>query len=494
MTQDKESVKPVIDDAAANFIPSITAATAAINMMKHDVKFNREIMPVQTAQALVLERVQRGFIECVPLEQAYGRHLAEEAVSNRPVPHFRRSIMDGYAVIAMDTSRTDTSNPIMLQVIGEVPCGSVWNGELRQGQAIRIMTGAQVPDGADAVVRLEWTTTVESTAVCDDSNDEIYEVLARPGDADGDVSCSTLPMSEVAQHVQSRQVIAVHQAVKSGEAIHGIGTEMQAGEVLVQRGQRIGAGEMGLLAMFGYAHVQVFRRPQVAILSTGEELLSLDEELTPGKIYNSNSYILLAQIESAGAIPHLLPHIPDDIRTLRERLDEAMEQYDVVITTGGVSVGDYDLLYEYTTNWDGDLLFNKVKMRPGSPTTVGFRHSKPLFALAGNPAACYVGCELFVRPTLLRMQGVEEPLPKPITAVLTEAYRVRDTFDRYVRAVLTITDEGHAEVRPTRADISSATVSIRDANCLFLSPASQVGMEAGALVQVFPLGGLQELK
>ncbi|WP_051217595.1 gephyrin-like molybdotransferase Glp [Paenibacillus assamensis] len=493
MTQDKKSSKLVIDEAAANFNPSNTAATAAIHTRKHDIKFNREIMPVQTAQALVLERVQRGFIERVPLAQAYGRHLAEEAVANRPVPHFRRSIMDGYAVAAKDTFQADTSNPVTLQVIGEVPCGSVWKGELRQGQAIRIMTGAQVPDGADAVVRLEWTTTVGS-GVYDDSNAEKYEMLSTSNDEYDKVSCSSLPMTEAAQHAQSKQVIAVHQAVKSGEAIHGIGTEMQVGEVLVQHGQRIGAGEMGLLAMFGYAHVQVFCRPQVAILSTGEELLSLDEELSPGKIYNSNSYILLAQIESVGAIPHLLPHIPDDIDTLRERLDEAMEQYDVVITTGGVSVGDYDLLYEYTTNWDGELLFNKVKMRPGSPTTVGFRHGKPLFALSGNPAACYVGGELFVRPTLLRMQGIEEPLPKPITAVLTEPYRVRDTFDRYVRAVLTITDEGQAEVRPTRADISSATVSIRDANCLFLSPASQVGMEAGALVQVFPLGGLHERK
>ncbi|WP_186785923.1 gephyrin-like molybdotransferase Glp [Paenibacillus agilis] len=444
----------VNSDSLAAASTTNASTTAALNTMKHDVKFNRDIMPAQTAQALVLERVMCGSTERVPLEQAYGRHLAEEAVTNRPVPHFRRSIMDGYAVIAKDTSTADASNPVILQVIGEVPCGAVWSGELRQGQAIRIMTGAQLPEGADAVVRLEWTTTVERA------------VNSGP---------------------QSGQMIAVHQAVRSGEAIHGIGSEMQAGEVLVQKGQRIGAGEMGLLAMFGYANVHVYRRPQVAILSTGQELLSIEEELTPGKIYNSNSYILLAQLESAGAMPHLLPHIPDDITTLRERLDEALERYDLVITTGGVSVGDHDLLYDYTNNWAGELLFNKVKMRPGSPTTVGFRHGKPLFALSGNPAACYVGFELFVRPTLLRMQGVAEPLPKPILARLTEAYRVRDTFDRYVRAVLTITAEGQAEVRPTKADISSATVSIRDANCLFLSPASEEGMEAGTLVHVFPL-------
>ncbi|MCR8843464.1 molybdopterin molybdotransferase MoeA [Paenibacillus sp. SC116] len=476
MTQNNDPSKKVPSEVVNSGSLTATAASAALNTMKHDVKFNRDIMPVQTAQALVLERVACGLIERVPLEQSYGRHLAEEAVANRPVPHFRRSIMDGYAVIAKDTSGADASNRVSLQVIGEVPCGAVWSGELRQGQAIRIMTGAQVPEGADSVVRLEWTTTVERAG----STDVVGELH----------SSAKLNIASVNEQHQPQRTIAVHQVVKPGEAINGIGTEMQVGEVLVQKGQCIGAGEMGLLAMFGYAYVHVYRRPQVAILSTGQELLALEEDLVPGKIYNSNSYILLAQLQSAGVTPHLLPHIPDDLTTLRERLDDALERYDLVITTGGVSVGDHDLLYDYTNNWDGELLFNKVKMRPGSPTTVGFCRGKPLFALSGNPAACYVGFELFVRPTLLRMQGVAEPLPEPITAQLTEPYRVRDNFDRYVRAVLTITAEGKAEVRPTRADISSATVSIRDANCLFLSPASEEGMEAGALVQVFPLEGL----
>lgn len=416
----------------------------------HGSKFNRDIVPVPEAVERVLKHAAPCAVEHVALEQAMGRRLAEPLVADAPVPHFRRSGMDGYAVRAEETKGATAESPARLKVVAHIPCGAVMDGELQPGQAARIMTGSAVPEGADAVIMLEQTDSVEQ---------------------DG------------------KTWVQVKRGMAAGANISEIGLEVRQGERLLEPGRLLGAGEIALLAMFGVPNVPVYRAPRVAVFATGTELLRVEDKLAPGKIRNSNGYMLAAQVREAGGIPVLLGAIPDEMELARTAILSAMEEYDAVITTGGVSVGDYDILYDLTSRWDGELLFNKVAMRPGSPTTVSIRQGKLLFALSGNPGACFVGCELFVRPALLAMQGASQPGTVEFTAVLAADYMKLDKFTKYLRGVRRVSDQGMLLVEPVGLDASSITVSIRDADCLIVIPPADKPLLRGTLVRAIPLGG-----
>lgn len=411
-------------------------------------------MDVYAAQQAVLERIRALSVEHIALASAHKRYSAQTYAATMPVPHFERSVMDGYAVRTADVTYATKDHPIELQVVAHVACGEVYDAPLAAGEAVRIMTGGQVPAGADAVIKLELTSGMGL------SGEQLHEQ----------------------RHVQIMSSALV------GENITSIGSEMNKGDILVKQGQQLGPGELALLAMFGHRDVQVYSKPKVAIIATGKELQQPGMELESGKIWNSNGYMLMAQIEEAGGIPDMLPLVGDHVDQLTSQIHAAFHgDYDAVITIGGVSVGDHDILYEYTQNWNGELLFNKLSMRPGSPTTVGFMAGKPLFALSGNPSACYVGCEMFVRPALLGMQGVAEPYRAKMRARLMDDYRVEDTFVRFVRGILHADETGGLWVQPTAVDRSNATISIRDANCLFIVPPSRTGLDRHTVVDVIPL-------
>ncbi len=414
------------------------------------MKFQRAALQVEEAAARILERVQPGRAETVPLAEAWGRYLAAPLDADQPVPHFRRSGMDGYALRAEETAGASADSPVRLTVTGVIPCGSVYGRRLEPGQTVRIMTGAAVPDGADAVVRLEDTLPEEG--------------------AGGTVS--------------------ILRSAKSGANISEIGLEIVEGEKLLEPGRRIGPGEAALLAMFGVAQVKVYARPRVAVFATGSELLAVEEPLAPGKIRNSNSYMLLAQLREAGCEPVLAGAIPDELEPARQAITAAMDEYDMVITTGGVSVGDYDILYDLTTGWDGELLFNKLAMRPGSPTTASVRRGKLLFALSGNPAACFVGFELLVRPAVRKLMGGADVGLDTFPALLkADSLKTDAKFTRFVRGVRTVGPEGQLWAAPVGVDASSITVSLRDADCLIVVPPGDAPLVQGAMVRVMPLGG-----
>jgi molybdopterin molybdotransferase len=414
------------------------------------MKFQRTALQVEEAAARILERVQPGRTETVSLAEAWGRYLAAPLAADQPVPHFRRSGMDGYALRAEETAGASADFPVCLAVTGVIPCGSVYGRRLEPGETVRIMTGAAVPDGADAVVRLEDTLPEEG--------------------AGGTVS--------------------ILRSAKAGANISEIGLEIVQGEKLLEPGRRIGPGEAALLAMFGTAQVKVYARPRVAVFATGSELLAVEEPLAPGKIRNSNSYMLLAQLREAGCEPVLAGAIPDELEPARQAITAAMDEYDMVITTGGVSVGDYDILYDLTTGWDGELLFNKLAMRPGSPTTVSVRRGKLLFALSGNPAACFVGFELLVRPAVRKlMGGVDVGLDTFPALLKADSLKTDAKFTRFVRGVRTVAPEGQLWAAPVGVDASSITVSLRDADCLIVVPPGDAPLVQGALVRVMPLGG-----
>ncbi|MFD0618455.1 gephyrin-like molybdotransferase Glp [Paenibacillus sp. GCM10027629] len=421
-----------------------------MNGRKQQQTFMRKAISVHEATLLVLESVHVMPTEEVPILQSIGRTLAVELVAPQPMPHFRRSGMDGFAVMSEDTKQATIGTPISLQIIDHVPAGMVSEKRLSSGQCIRIMTGASVPDGADAVIK--------------------YEMTEEDISPDGTEMCK------------------VKGSVVMGENVSPIGVEIAANETVLRSGVRIGSGEVALLAMFGIHTVKVYKQPRVAILATGAELLRVEDTLEPGRIRNSNAYMLAAAITEFGGIPIVLDRVTDDARIAKQVILEALYDHDVVVTTGGVSVGDHDILYDITQDWDGDLLFNKVMMRPGSPTTFGLWQGKPLFALSGNPAACYVGSRLFLRPALRGMMGADL-VPEPrVMATLTVDYVKSDRFTRFVRGVMT-EQEGKLTAAPVGYDMSSVTVSLRDANCLICLPGSPKGYAAGSFVEVIPLKG-----
>jgi molybdopterin molybdotransferase len=440
--------------------------------MDRKSRFHRKAIQVKEAQRLLLERVKPLAAETVPLEASFGRRLADDFVADGPVPHFARSGMDGYAVRHEDAAGASPQQPVALRVAGDVPAGRVWPHALEPGTAVRVMTGAAVPEGATAVVMFEQTEELEQGAR-----------------------------------------VLVKQPPAAGQNIAVVGDEIAGGQRLAVRGTRIGPGQAALLATFGHARVRVVRRPRVAVFATGSELLPVDSPLAPGRIRNSNGPMLAAQIERAGGTPLSFGILPDDAETARTRLGEALAHADLVVTTGGVSVGDYDAMAslfrggiscsspanasagpsagggkpsEWLEAGRFFTLFNKVAMRPGSPTSAALAGDKMIVGLSGNPGACFVGFELFVRPLLLRLQGAPQPLPRTFRASLTDGFAKGSPHDRYLRAKLELED-GVVQVRPLGFAKSGMMVTIQDADALAVIPSGSRGAERGELVDVIPL-------
>lgn len=419
------------------------------NREASDPKFQRRALQVKEAQARVVKYAELLECENIPLSQSYGRYLAEPVTAPHPFPAFRRSGMDGYALIAADVKDSSKDNIVWLEVVDDIPCGAVPAVAITSGRAARIMTGAQVPEGADTVIMLEATEKriAEGTT---------YVGIRKPQD--------------------------------SGRNITPIGLELGKGDLVLPAGEWISAGEIAVLAAFGIHTVKVHRQPKVAIFATGTELLDIYEPLQPGKIRNSNSPLLEALVKEAGGEPVMLGSIVDDLELARSKVQMALETYDLVITTGGVSVGDFDIMGDLVREQSGDMLFNKVTMRPGSVTTAAVRGNKLLLALSGNPGACFVGFHLFARPVIKMMQGAAAPFLTEWTATLGEDYPKVNNYTRYVRARLEI-KEGVLFAYPAKIDESSVMVTIKDSDCLIVVPPEERGLTAGAKVTVIKLPG-----
>lgn len=412
----------------------------------------RERIPVPVEEAIerILAHVNRLEVESVPLEEAYGRILAEPLIADHAVPPFDRAMMDGYAIRSHDTIGARPNNPVKLEVIETIAAGNIAKHSVESGQAIRIMTGAAIPTGATGVVMFEKTNEVDQ-----DSPPAIYV------------------LSEVAV----------------GENIAITGEDIGMGEVVLKPGSQIGPGEVSLLATFGYSEVKVFRKPVVGICATGSELLPVHSPLEPGKIRNSNSYMLVAQVKRLGGIPKNFGIVPDQIDEAIEKITAILSEVDILITSGGVSVGDYDLMYDVFQGIGAKVLFDKLLMRPGKPTTVAKLGNKLIFGLSGNPGACFVGFELFVRPTLFRMADVplnRAKLPQ-YKAIFDVDFRKPSAYPRYIRAYYYV-DGQQLRVTPAGPDKSGLTRTIQQANCLAFIPAGGQGIAAGTEVTIYTFG------
>lgn len=418
---------------------------------RQNAKFQRKTLTVEEARDALTRRVRLLPSERVGLLEAVGRRLAEPVKTSEPLPHFRRSGMDGFAVRFADVADASPRRPVELEVVERLPAGQEPIRPIAAGTGARIMTGGIVPDGADAVIMFEMAEEIE-----------------RAG----------------------RTFVRIRKPIAQGANITPIGEEAAADTPVLEAGAVIGAGQAAILAALGCARVEVFRKPIVTVVSTGTELLRVEEPLQPGKIRNSNAYMLAAQIAAAGGQPRLAGSIPDDSALAERTIGELLHSdADLIVTTGGVSVGDYDRMADFFLKWEGTTLFTKIAMRPGSPTSAGVWGDKFLIGLSGNPSACFVGFELFVRPVLAGMQGGKAEAGRTFTAVLAADYTKANGYTRYVRGRW-YSRNGIHYVEPVGPDKSSAMLSLKEADCLIVIPPTKTGVAAGEVVEAILLGDI----
>lgn len=407
-----------------------------------------------------LADVLAGVVPLPPIElqllDAQGCRLAEDVVATGDLPPFDNSSMDGYAVRTADTIGATTRYPSVLGVVGEVAAGAAELPKVGPGQAARIMTGAPLPPGAQAVAPVEWT--------------------------DGG-SGSGQAADRMAAPVAGEEV-RVFQDVAEGAHIRRRGSDIQAGETVLTAGTRLGPTQLGLLAAIGRGTVRVHPRPRVVVLSTGSELVQPGEPVGPGQISDSNSFTLTAAAQQAGAIAYRVGGVPDDAAVLRGVLEDQLGRADLIVTSGGVSVGAYDVVKEVFADYAG-MDFRKLRMQPGKPQGFGRIGDGDagvlLLALPGNPVSAYISFELFVRPVIRTMLGAPD-IHRPVTrARCTGAVRSPAGRRQFLRGWY---DGGEGTVTPVGGSDSHLVGALARANCLIVVDEDAVAVAAGERVEV----------
>jgi len=398
--------------------------------------------PVETHLASVLAAVQPLPPTRLTLEDAEGGVLAEEAVALRALPSFDNSAMDGYAVFAADVAGASQDSPVTLPVAGEIPAGDTRTLTLEPGTCRRIMTGALLPGGADAVIPVEWT--------------------------DGNI-----------------RNVEIYQPAEAGHAIRRQGDDVAEGEVLLKPGARLGPAQLAILAASGHGAPLARPRPRVAVIATGNELTEPGVPLQPGQIWDSNSYMLAACARQAGAVAVRLL-IADEPQTVLATIDEQSEYVDLIVTSGGVSMGGEHDVVKAALAERGEVTFCKVAMQPGMPQgfgVVGGRRT-PVITLPGNPVSAFVSFQLYVRPALSALQGLP-PAPLPtVRATLTAPARSPGGKRSFLRGVL---DAETATVLPLTGQGSHQLGALARANALIVVPEQVTSLAAGDTADVMSL-------
>ncbi|MCX6036303.1 MAG: molybdopterin molybdotransferase MoeA [Chloroflexi bacterium] len=383
--------------------------------------------------------------QTVSLNRAAGRVLACDIAAETDLPLFDNSSVDGFAL-----HKADFACPRTLNVVADIRAGETSETPIRPGQSARIMTGAPLPPGAEAVIMVE--------------------------DTDFNVRTPGTP---------APQTVTIHKSVRLGENIRRRGDDLHTGDEVLSAGMRLRAQEIGLLAMLGAADVLVYRQPRFALLSSGDELLPVEAPLTPGKIHESNSYALAALAEAAGVELIRLGVAADTEADVRSRLERAVEaKADVIVSSAGVSVGAFDYV-KYVIEEDGELDFWKVNMRPGKPLAFGKYRGVPFFGLPGNPVSAFVGFEVFVRPALEKLSGLKLR-PRPHQMVRLAESLESDGRESYLRAVIS-QENGVLVARLTGHQGSGNIFSLVRANALLIVPSGVKSLPANSDVEIWPI-------
>jgi molybdenum cofactor synthesis domain-containing protein len=401
------------------------------------------MLRIEDALQIMLDYAPLVAAEEIPLSEAIGRVLRQEAVSDTDLPPFDRARMDGYALRAEDTTGASAAHPARLREVGAIAAGQIFNRSIESGEAVRIMTGAPVPAGADAVQKIE--------------------VIRVSGD-----------------------VVEIAEPVTPGQFITPRGIEAKAGEVMIAFGARITPAAAAVLASFGYARVAVSERPRLALLSTGSELVEVHETPQPSQIRNSNTYSLAGYAAAAGAAVVSAGIVRDDFAATTEAIAEAVSQSDVVLLSGGVSMGDYDLVKPALQRLGAEIYVEKVAMHPGKPTVFAKLGEKVIFGLPGNPVSVAVAFHIFALPVLLKMQSAAEIHLPRVKAFVTRTVKGAPPRRSHQPARITIR-EGRAEAEPLKWSGSSDHVAFMQADALIVVPEERKNIEAGELAEVILL-------
>ena len=397
------------------------------------------MIQVQEALDKILSQIQFKGVEKIPLDQALGRVLAEDVVSRVNNPPLDNSAMDGYALIAQDIQSATPENPVKLEVVEEIAAGYTAKGTLKPGQTMRIMTGAPIPPVADAVLMQEDTQKDGNSILCLDRAD-VEENIRRAGE------------------------------------------DVKIGEGVLKKGTTLSPAHIGMMAVVGRSQIAVSQRPTVSILSTGDEILELDETPQGPQIFNSNGHMLAAQIKSAGGIPLYLGIAKDTEKDLMEKFEWALKA-DIVVSSGGVSVGDYDLVKSSLQKMGQDMLFWKVAMKPGKPLAFGRIGKIPIFGLPGNPVSSFVSFEQFVRPSLRKVLGCSDLSHKTVQAKLTRTIHKKPGRLHFLSSIVSWTD-GEYTVTPAGEQGSGILKSAANANSLLIFPLEADEIKQGQEVAV----------
>jgi molybdopterin molybdotransferase len=417
----------------------------------------RDMMSVEEARERILDVIARLEPETRATSDALGQVLAEDIVSPLTIPPLDNTAMDGYAVIAADTDGASPDAPARLAIAGEVAAGYIYPGRVERGQAVRIMTGAPVPEGADSIVPFEET---------DEPPGRNFGAFAK-----------------------SAESVGVFKAARPGNNIRRAGEDIRAGETVLRAGTELRAAQIGVLASLGLASVKVYRRPVVAVLSTGDEVLEPGMPHEPGKIYDANSYSIAALVAEAGGIPKRLGIARDTVEDLTAKIRDGFDA-DLLITSAGVSRGDYDVVKDVLMR-EGEIGFWTVRMRPGKPLAFGtFRaggRAIPHLGLPGNPVSSMVTFELFGRPALYKMMGRSGWERQGVRVTLEE--RVVNTDPRRFLARAIVSERGGRYVASlTGPQGSGILTSMALANALVVCPEDRTSLEAGEEADAIMLG------
>jgi molybdopterin molybdotransferase len=402
------------------------------------------MIKVDEALRIILNSIQALDSDTISLANASGRVLQQDIFSNSDIPAFDNSGRDGYALRSADTKDASPESPCKLEVLEELKAGMMSSSEIKSGQAVKIMTGAPIPEGADSVIMVEDT--------------------------------------EKSQGTSHKPQVRIFKETTPGENIRRAGEDIKKGELVIQKGTLLKAAHAGMLAALGITKAAVTRKPRIAILATGDELVDADEEAPKGKVRTSNTYALYSQILSYSGIPVNIGIARDEPKDIREKIESALV-CDLILTSGGVSMGDYDLVKDVLTKMGADIKFWKIAMRPGKPILFSTLGEKPVFGLPGNPVSSMVGFELFVRPAILKMLGQTSDDRQEAEAFLEEDIEKKKGLRYFLRAQTRWEDGGYL-TKTTGPQGSGILKSMMLANSFIILPEEEEFIKKGAKVRV----------
>ena len=395
----------------------------------------------KTARQILLDRVTPIETEIVKVWDCAGRVLAEEIIATENVPPFDRSPLDGYAFRAADSVNASKENPVTLRILEEVPAGSVPTMECVPGTATKILTGAPIPPGADAVTMFEKTEFTKET-------------------------------------------VTIFYPAKSGENIVRAGEDVVKGTVLTEAGGIIDAGTMGTLASQGMEHPSVYKIPKIGIISTGNEVIEVGEELRPGKIYNSNRYTLTAAVKALGFEPVYLGIAGDTAEGVAALMEKGLAECDAILSTGGVSVGDYDMTPAALDYVGAEILFRGVDLKPGMACAYGMRDGKLICGLSGNPASALINFYAVAVPALKKLAGIKNPMPAEIDVILNQGFKKKSPATRLLRGTLDLS-QGEVRMNMPKEQGNVMLNSIIGCNVMAIVPAGTGAIEPGTTLKGF---------